>query len=130
MLANCLHAARDYAAAGELFADALPAVRTAQGNTFLVRAALAAHAACMRQQGRLEDAAALFQDASALYRAAGHTGKSDEALRSALHCQQLVVQSMRTHGQTGSQSGERHTADGGLDGPVRASVGGAAAPAE
>ena len=67
MLANVLHPMHEYEQALQQYDRALPAVRAAQGNSVLVRAALYGQAHCMAKLRNLEAAAATYQDAARLY---------------------------------------------------------------
>lgn len=68
MLANVLHPTHEYEEALQQYDLALPAVRAAQGNSVLVRAALFGQAHCLAKLRNLEGAAATYQDAAKLYR--------------------------------------------------------------
>lgn len=67
MLANVLHPTHEYEEALRVYDAALPAVRAAQGNSVLVRAALFGQAHCMFKLRNLEAATATYQAASQLY---------------------------------------------------------------
>jgi tetratricopeptide (TPR) repeat protein len=101
MLANCLHTTHAYEEALSYYETSLPLVRSSQGNTHLVRAALSGQAHCLLKLRNLEQAVATFQKASLLYQEAGNLNKSEESIRGALQCQQLVVHSYQ-HGQDDS----------------------------
>lgn len=95
MLANCLVPTHEYEEALDIYAVCLPAVRAAQGNSHLVRAALGYEAAALLKLRCVERAVAAYQEVGGLYREAGMHAKGEEALRTALHCQQLVLRTMR-----------------------------------
>ena len=113
MLANCLVPSHGYEEALDIYTACLPAVRAAQGNSHLVRAALGYEAAALLKLRCVERAVAAYQEVGGLYREAGLHAKGEDALRTALHCQQLVLRTMRRESSGVAAAAAAGAAEGG-----------------
>jgi hypothetical protein len=104
MLANMLVSMGQLDEGLGIYDACLKTVQTAQGNTDLVRVALGHHATCLMHAKCYSKAISTYQAVGALYREAGNLEKGEEALRMALHCQDLLVQSLQcVSGNDGAQ---------------------------
>jgi tetratricopeptide (TPR) repeat protein len=107
MLANCLKTMGHLEEALAIYEVCLKTVQGVQGNSDLVRVALHHEAGCLLHAKRFAQAVSTYQEVGALYREMGNLDKGEEALRSALHCQQLLVQSLQRESSSALHAGGR-----------------------